>query len=155
MNSIDLNIFELEAFNASKSTHVMCIDKLNQDPKVQKYLGNLFYMIERINRRREDNFVDQIYIVYFHDKIIGFISISIIDDMPLISSALLKEYRGEAIGGLLLQNFTYYLQDYYNFEEIYLQIKDDNKVSQSVAKFVGYNHVSGENYSIKRNLTFR
>ncbi len=150
MNNVDLNIFELEAFNANKRTHVACIEELNQDPKVKKYLGNLFYMIDRINRRREDNFVDQIYIAYFHDKIIGFISISIIDDMPLISSALLKEYRGESIGGLLLQNFTYYLQDYYKFKEIYLQIKDDNKVGQSVAEFVGYEHVSGENYSIKR-----
>ena len=123
MNNIDLNIFRLEAFNKNKETHVECIEELNRDLKVGKYLGNLFYMIDRINLRREENFIDQIYIVYFHEKIIGFISISILDEMPCVSSALLSEYRGESIGTLLLQNFTYYLQDYYHFDKIYLQIK--------------------------------
>lgn len=107
-------------------------------------------MIDRINHRREENFVDQIYIVYFHEKIVGFISVSIFDGFPYVSSALLKEYRGESIGGLLLQEFTYYLQDYYKFDKVYLQINNENARGKSAAKFVGYEHEEGDKYSIKR-----
>lgn len=150
MNNIDLNIFRLEAFNEDKDTHVNCIEELSKDKAVIKYLGNLFYMIKRIKKRREDNFIDQIYIVYLHDEIIGFISISIIDDLPYVSYALLKEYQKANLGSLLLQAFTYYLQDYYKFAKIYLQISDDNEASKRIAKFVGYEQEGKESYSIKR-----
>lgn len=150
MNNIDLNIFRLEAYNSAKETHVECIEKLNNDVDVKKYLGNLFYMIDRIRLRRDENFIDQIYIVYFHDKIIGFISISIIDEIPCISSALLRDYRGESLGRLLLQNFTYYLQDYYHFDKVYVHINSDNERSKAIAEFVGYEYEDGDKYSISR-----
>lgn len=149
MNNIDLNIFRLEAYNSTKESHVECIEKLNSDGDVSKYLGNLFYMIDRIRLRREENFIDQIYIVYFHDKIIGFISISIIDEIPCVSYALLSNYRGESLGRLLLQDFTYYLQDYYHFDKIYVHINNENVSSKKTAKFVGYEYEGGDKYSIK------
>lgn len=150
MNNIDLNIFRLEAYDNTRKAHIECIEELNRDRSVQRYLGNLFYMIDRIRLRREENFIDQIYIVYFHDQIIGFISISIIDDKPCISTGLLKDYRGEFIGTLLVQNFTYYLQDYYHFDKVYAQINGENNSSKGVANFIGYEHVEGDMYSIKR-----
>lgn len=150
MNNIDLNIFRLEAFNKNKDSHMKCIEELSCDKDVDDYLGNLFYMIDRIHQRREENFIDQIYMVYFREEIIGFISISLFDELPYIASAIKKEYRGESLGSLLLQAFTYYLQDYYKFDKIYVKINNANEKSKAMAKFVGYEHEEGDKYSIRR-----
>lgn len=150
MNNIDLNIFRLEVFNKDKETHLECIEELNCDKEVEKYLGNLFYMIDRINLRRKENLIDQIYVVYFQNQIIGFISISILEDEPYISYALLDQYRGESLGSLLLLNFTTYLQDYYHFVKIYMQIDKENERSKAIAKFLGYEHEKGKKYFVKR-----
>lgn len=150
MQDIELNIFRLEPFRASKESHKMLIEELSKDNNSKKYLGNLYYMLERIYQRRDKNYVDQFYVAYLKDKIVGFISLSIINDKPYISSGILKEYRGESLGKLLLQEFTYYLQDTYNYDKIYLSINENNKVAISSANFVGYSQDDNGDYYIKR-----
>lgn len=148
MEVVELNTFKLEEYRDYNREHLNCIIPLANDPAVLKYIGNLGHFLESITL--SENEIDKAYIAYFHGHAIGFIAIQMKGEYPEVSYAILEEYRHENISKILLQQFTYYLQDTYSFENIYVSINPANIPSIKTAEFVGYKKENSTRYSIKR-----
>lgn len=146
---IDIGSFELESYNDSKETHFNAIVKINSDEASKKYLGDLFYKIKRTDMRHQENFIDEFYIVYRKDKIIGIIALNELDEDIIksnncdpkysVSIGLMPEYRGENLGLVLLSQFVdYVFSNYPNIQELYGEIDSTNTASIKNANTVGF-----------------
>ncbi len=133
---MQLDNFYLERyqdFNLEHRSIMTIIDNTSR-----KYLGDLFFLINNTNKRFEDNNIDSIYIAYYNNYPIGFISLNIYDNKPFISYALLSEYQHQYLGSLLLLEFSDKLFNIYNFDNLYLDINQSNIASIKTSQIVGY-----------------
>ena len=74
-----------------------------------------------------------------NDKIIGYIYLSALFNEKLyLEYSIIKEYRNEGLGKLLLAEITEYLCNNYNIKEISLNIDISNLASMNLANSVGY-----------------
>ncbi len=147
MNTINLKSFELENYHTYNEYHNNIINRLSSDEGVRKYLGDLKYLITRIQQRYQENFVDTLYIVYKDNEPIGIATLCIRDEKYEIDYSILPEYRQKHYATDLLNEFTEYLfKKYFNINKIYLQIDDTNEKSKIVAQRNGYVNYQGDIY---------
>ena len=109
---IKLDYFDLEPYSNLNTNHKNLISELMMDKKVQEFLGDIRFMIQMIYKRREENHIDNMYMVKRNGVYLGFISLSIIQDRYEVSIGLLPKFRGENLGYLLTQDFCEMLMNF-------------------------------------------
>lgn len=137
---MQLKSFNLETFNDMKDSHIAVIDKLEIDKESNEFLGNLSIYINKILRRKEEEFLyNDVYIAYFKDKPIGFISMTHEKEYYEIASGLIKEARGKNLGSQLLQEFTQKtFETLPRIDKLTLIIQNNNAKAIKTAIKVGY-----------------
>lgn len=153
MAKVELDSFDLESYFELSTIHKDVIFNLGIDNNTKKYLGDLNYLITRVRQRRNDNFIDEIYIVFNKEEIsLGIMSLSIIDDKFEVSIGILPKYRGLHLASKMLGEFTNYIfSKYPNIDKIYGQINSANEASIKGAISAGFQREQTNLYSISRN----
>ena len=145
-----LDNFTLIEYNHHDDTHFDVINKLNHDDSSKKYLGDLFYTIERVELRKEDNFNNGNYIVFYDNNPVGYLNLSYKEDDYYLTYAILKEFRNKHLASLLLKEFTEYAFDKLKINKLVLTIEYDNIGSQKVAITNNYQQDDLKHYSKSR-----
>ena len=148
-----LDNFVLEEYNASNLQHREVIERLNQDKESKKYLGDLFYAIQKNSKRSEEDIskLNKTFISYYNEYPIGYFAIYTIHYEYQVSCGLLEEYREQYLASLLLEEAsTYFLSEYIDINEIFAIIDKENIASQNSALRAGYERIEEEKYSIKK-----
>jgi RimJ/RimL family protein N-acetyltransferase len=136
---IKLDYFDLEPYSNLNTNHKNLISELMMDKKVQEFLGDIRFMIQMIYKRREENHIDNMYMVKRNGVYLGFISLSIIQDRYEVSIGLLPKFRGENLGYLLTQDFCdNVFLEYPNVNELYAKINPNNIGSIKTAELSGF-----------------
>lgn len=136
---ISLDYFELEEYSNVNKYHKLVIEELMMDRRVQEFLGDIRFMITMINKRRDENHIDNMYIARKNGEYIGFISLSIIEDRYEVSIGLLPKFRGQNLAYLLTQDFCDYVFEWYpDIDNIYARIKMNNIGSIKAAEMSGF-----------------
>ena len=135
-----LEHFLLKLYNKEDNIHNQIIDKIQKDDLNNEYLGNIYSMINKIEKRKEDDFLhNNTYIVYYNDKPIGYISLTHNNDDYEIIAGLIPEERNKHLGSLLLKEFTHSIfNEYKRIDKLTLKIDDKNIGSIKSAIKVGY-----------------
>ena len=135
-----LEHFLLKLYNKEDNIHNQIIDKIQKDDLNNEYLGNIYSMINKIEKRKEDDFLhNNTYIVYYNDKPIGYISLTHNNDDYEIIAGLIPEERNKHLGSLLLKEFTHSIfNEYKRIDKLTLKIDDKNIGSIKSALNVGY-----------------
>lgn len=118
--------------------------KLSNDDSTKMFLGNLQIFIENV-RKNFDPY-SEVYIAYYHDNPIGLVSLNFLDSVYEICYAILPEMREKGFASSLLKEYTEYIFENTNIEELYLYINTANKVSAIVARNSGYERSRGIEY---------
>jgi len=151
MNQLELENFLLIEYDANNKRHQDVIATINSTENGKKYLGNLYYTIQRIYQRRESNSFNIPYIVYYLDEPMGYISLSYIDNSYQISYGIIPKYQGQYLGSELLMEFSDILFEMYpNIDKLSLKISNDNIGSIKLATKVGYVLEDKDTYTQKR-----
>lgn len=150
-----LDNFYLEPYQNGNVEHRSVVISLCNDPNGKKYLGNLEFHIQMIEKRKEDDLHNQAFIAYYGDDYdsipVGFISLSVHQGSYEISYGILPQYRKQNLGSLLLQEFSEQLLELYpEIMELILVISDLNEGSKSVANLAGYEKKDRIHYRMKR-----
>lgn len=136
---ITLDFFELEEYSNVNKNHKLVIEELMMDRRVQEFLGDIRFMIAMINKRRDENHIDNMYIARKNGEYVGFISLSIIEDRYEVSIGLLPKFRGQNLAYLLTQDFCDYVLEWYpDIDNIYARIKTNNVGSIKAAEMSGF-----------------
>ena len=137
-----LDNFDLVEFDWHSSEHVDVIRRISS-----KYLGDISYMVDRINLRKEEDFFhNKFYIAYYNDRPIGFISITHKDFGYEISSGLVPEERGYYLGPMLLQEFSEEIfRVMPEIHQLVLKISSTNVKGQKSAIRAGYEPSKSDN----------
>lgn len=139
MAQIKLKDFYLEKYQSYNDVHNMVINTLNSEKYSQKYLGDLKYLITKINQRYAENYIDSLYITYKNDSPIGFITLVLRKEKYEVDIGILPNERQKHYAKLLTEEFVQKAFELYpNIDKIYLQIDVDNSVSQTIANKMGY-----------------
>ncbi len=148
---IILDNFQLEEFNRENNEHREVLEKLNKDQGVKRYLGDINYSIERINKRYCENRFNKAFIPYYNEYPIGYISLSYIDDEYQISCGILNEFRKENLASLLLEEFSdYLLNNYEEIDKLTAKIESDNIGSIKAASLASYSEEDRNKYIRRR-----
>lgn len=172
MKRLKLDNFDLYEYNDSLE-HQEVIRRIEMSDN-NSYLGNIKYAITRINQRKHENPNNFVFIAYYNDYPMGYISLTYLDNQYQVSAGTLPEYRKQNLSSLLLEEFSERILDYkkvsemiekfdskngYQKElykqgitdkeiaELVLKIEPTNIASHKVAELVGYEQVD--------NTTFR
>lgn len=145
-----LDNFTLIEYDPNRSEQKYLVDRLKQEPAVNKYLGDLQYMALRIAQRKEENQYNLLFLAYYDEDPIGFISLTYLDESYQISSALFKEYRGQNLGSLLLQEFSEKVFEEFPIDKLVLKINSENIAGQKAAELVGYDKEDSTTYAMNR-----
>lgn len=145
-----LDFFELQEYDFNNLNHRSVIIELYNDKDSRKYLGDLSYSIEMINKRKENNFLNNAFIAYRNNNPIGYISITTKENNYEISYGILPKYRGENLGMLLLQDFSLNIfKENKNIDELSLIISKDNIKSRKTAISAGYYQENENKFSMR------
>lgn len=101
-----LDNFILEEYNRFDNVHNEVLNTLYKDENAKKYLGNIMYLIERINQRKEEDKCNAFYIAFYNDEPVGHISLTKIEDSYQVSISILPNYRKQHMAALLTQEFS-------------------------------------------------
>ena len=134
-----LDNFLLEDYNEFDDVHRNVISMIN-DIQANRFLGDLEYHIKRVYARREnDSRCNNVYIAFYDDRPIGFISISHKDFGYEIASGILPSERGKHLGALLLQEFSEKIFELYqDIDKVVLKINPNNRSGIKAANLVGF-----------------
>lgn len=150
MTNLKLDNFDLIKFDFNNEEHNLVIRKLC-DKNKSNYLGDLFYSIALIRKRQEENYYNEAYIAYYNDYPIGFISLSYKNSAYEISYGILKEYRNQHLGTLLLDEFSEVLfNNYEDINNLTLVINKNNIASIKLANMASYESDTKDNYTRHR-----
>lgn len=175
MKYLKLDNFDLYEYNDSQE-HQEVIGRIEaSDPN--NYLGSIKYAIKRINQRKIENPNNFVFIAYYNDYPIGYISLTYVDNEYQVSAGTLKEFRRQNLSSLLLEEFSERILDYKkvskmidkfepsntNLKEIYkegitekeieelvLKIDPTNEASHKVVQIVGYEQVDDMTFKRKK-----
>lgn len=150
---MNLNSFRLENYMRDIPSHRTVIVKLHNDQVMNKtnYLGDLDYHIQKIEKRKEENYINGAYIAFYHNRAIGFISLTVEDESYQISYGIIPEFRGFHIGALLLQEFTEKIfETYKQIDKLTLIINSLNTGSKKTALLAGYEKENDTRYTQHR-----
>ncbi len=149
---MNLDNFWLEKYDESKIEHKSVVVKLCNDDSVEHYLGNIFYLIEMLEREKRDY---KAFIAYYNGYPIGFILLASrknngVQDEELAYS-ILPTYRHQYFGSLLVQEFSEKIFELYpDISMITAYINPDNEFSKKAILLAGYNREKGIKYTQKR-----
>jgi RimJ/RimL family protein N-acetyltransferase len=145
-----LDNFILEKYDKTNKEHNMVVQELSNDMDSKKYLGNLDYANAVIEKRKQENPNNYIYIAYSTFPV-GYISLTYKDNQYYISYGIVPKYRGEYLGALLLQEFSEKIFEEYNhIDELTLSIHKNNIKSYKVANLAGYKEVEFTKFKQRR-----
>ena len=148
---MELDNFILEDYNPFNIEHKSVIVELENDASATKYLGDLNLFYKNILDDQEEGYFAHLYIAYYNECPIGFISINVNDNKYYIASGLLKEYRGYHLAALLLQEFSEKVFEVReDINNLYLAINEKNFASRKTAELVGYSQDNKVRYQMKR-----
>ena len=148
---MELDNFRLEDYNPYDFNHKSVIVQLENDASATRYLGDLNLFYKNILDDQEEGYFAHLYIAYYNDYPIGFISINVNDNKYFIASGLLKEFRGYHLAALLLQEFSDKVFELRNdINDLYLSINEKNFASRKTAELVGYTQENKVRYQMKR-----
>lgn len=148
---MELDNFFLSEYDTKNIDHKTTIIELENDTEGRKYLGNLEYHIDMVNKRQEENRCNHAYIAYYNDTPIGFISITNKDESYQISYGIRPKNRGEYLGALLLQEFSEKMYEVYpEINTLTLIINDLNTGSRKTADLAGYTQENRVRYTQKK-----
>lgn len=147
---INLNNFILQEYNYNNIDHRSVVIEFTNDKESSKYLGDLFYSIEEINKRKNNNNINFAFVVYRKNIPVGYISIITKESIYEISYGIIPRYRSNGLGTLLLQEFSDYLFHKYTYiDQLSLIIAKDNIISKKTAISAGYYQENKNKYCIK------
>ena len=148
---MELDNFHLEKYSPYNKEHKYIFSLIN-GTNYGKYLGDLELHIKRVyERKEEDYFHNDVYVAFYNDNPVGFISLSHREFGYEVVSGIIPSMRGEHLGPLLLQEFSEKVFDTYDdVDELVLKINPSNKKAISSARLVGYEKVGEETYIQRR-----
>ena len=144
---MELDSFILEKYDSSRKLHQEIVTSLMQSQN-NEYLGNIYYMIESIYKRKANDFrhLNEVFIAYYNDYPIGLISITYLNERQEISIGILEKYRHQYLGSLLTFEFMEKIFELYpDINELYGVIDGKNINSQKMAKKIGSENTFNEN----------
>lgn len=157
MDKIYLRNFILEKFDLNNEKHLELIKKFDSDKTVKKYIfpnDESFYdLVTSISN--SNTIFNSFYVIYYEDRIIGYVEIENMKDTYL-NCALLKEERTKGIGTKFLNEIALYLLLNYKdkVDSVNAMIESSNKASINATKKSGFTFIESDNelekYSIKR-----
>ena len=171
MKLLKLDNFDLYEYDGFLE-HQNVIKRIEEtDPN--RYLGNIKYAITKINQRKTENPNNFVFIAYYNDYPIGYISLTYVDKQYQVSAGTLPEFRRQNLSSLLLDEFSERILDYKQIykmyekfepekedlkkiyedgltnkpiEELVLKIDTTNESSHKVVELVGYEQVDNTTF---------
>ncbi len=148
---IILDHFKLEEFSEYNPVHIETINKLNRDYYTSKYLGDLFYVIQRTKMRKEIDKDNYFYIAYYNDLYpIGIISMATENSEHELSIGILPDKRKQNYATMLTEQYAEYIFKNTDIKELVLKIKDDNIGSIRAADMNSFKYIGREKYVRRR-----
>lgn len=144
---MELDSFILEKYDSSRKLHQEIVTSLMQSQN-SEYLGNIYYMIESIYKRKINDLrhLNEVFIAYYNDYPVGLISITYLNERQEISIGILEKYRHQYLGSLLTFEFMEKIFELYpDINELYGVIDGKNINSQKMAKKIGSENTFHEN----------
>lgn len=144
---MELDSFILEKYDSSRKLHQEIVTSLMQSQN-SEYLGNIYYMIESIYKRKANDFrhLNEVFIAYYNDYPVGLISITYLNERQEISIGILEKYRHQYLGSLLTFEFMEKIFELYpDINELYEVVDGKNINSQKMAKKIGSENTFYEN----------
>ena len=152
---VKIDFFELEPYSKYDFNHNRVIDELSIDYRASKYLGDIRFMIQMIEKRKAENHIDEMYMAIKNGEYVGFISLSVIEDRYEVSIGLLPKFRGENLAVLLTTDFVEHVFEWYpELDEVYAKIDPNNTASIKAAINSGFEQGYGGIYFM-RNMNKR
>lgn len=143
---IVLNNFILEKINLTNNEHLSLINKFEYDSDVKKYLfpyySSFYEMVEK-NAIGTDIFNNS-YIIYYEDRIVGYIELENINNVSL-NYALLRKERHKGIITKLIDELSDYLLDNEKVKSVKAIIRNGNKASLSAISKSKFEFVENKN----------
>ena len=101
-----LDNFRLEEYDVYSMEHNRVLKEIS-DAASLKYLGDLDFHVKRVYERGNKNGgLNEVFIAYYNELPVGFISITHKDFGYEIASGIIPKERGAHLGELLLQEFS-------------------------------------------------
>jgi len=140
---MQLDNFILKDYYDLDIEHKTVAVNLYNDPDVKRYFSDFLYYIELSLNRYKENFKNRVYVVYYGNENysypVGMLILNVYGDKYELSYAILKEYRGEHLATMLLQEYTeYFFDKYKDIDKIYLHINTKNTGSIKVALYSNF-----------------
>ena len=152
---VKIDFFELEPYSKYDFNHNRVIDELSIDYRASKYLGDIRFMIQMIEKRKAENHIDEMYMAIKNGEYVGFISLSVIENRYEVSIGLLPKFRGENLAVLLTTDFVEHVFEWYpELDEVYAKIDPNNTASIKAAINSGFEQGYGGRY-VMRNMNKR
>lgn len=129
--------FKFVECNLDDFEHKCSLIVLSNDKDVQEYLGDIFKVYENVIAKKGIDY-SNVYMVYLDDKVVGLVTLYYLDNEYEICYAVLPEYRLKHYSSDILKEFTDYVFENTNINELYLYIKNKNVRSVKIATNNGY-----------------
>ena len=141
---IKLKTFTLQEYNPDDIDHKSTMISLFNDKDTNTFMGNVEDFGKNILKAKDG--YSNMYIAYKDDNPIGLVSLYFLDSKYEVCYAILPEYRQQGLASLLLGEYTDYIFNNTNIEDLYLYINKANRNSIIVANRNGYNKTAGVEY---------
>ena len=141
---IKLKDFELQEYKPDDIDHKSTIIYLFNDEETRKYMGNVEVFGKNILAAKDG--YSNIYIAYKDNEPIGLVSLYYLDSKYEVCYAILPKYRHQHLASILLGEYTEYVFDNTDIEDLYLYINKGNRNSILVANNNGYTKTGGVEY---------
>ena len=112
---IQLPSFYLEEYQEDNPLHIKLIKELNKDSLVHKHLGSINISIEYTKSQQDKGKIDIIYTAFINTVPFAVIMLNYYEEIYEVSYAVLPEYRNNHLGSSLLQEFSNYILQNYDF----------------------------------------
>jgi RimJ/RimL family protein N-acetyltransferase len=156
---INLNTFILEEYKSFNKEHSALVKLMEEDARVRRYIykdleefiNGLFEKKKNLN----DPYINW-YVAYLkrEEKVpVGMIGLDYRDHKYFVDYCLLPKARGENIGLMLAQQYSYYLVDDLGLDKIFGVIDKSNKASIMNAERIGYTKFDDTTYELDSKRT--
>lgn len=141
----------IEKYDQTNYDHKYVIVTLGNDDDFNKYVGDIYHLIENVEEKRKKGQNDQLYIAYDGELPIGMVELRILEGLPYINIGIITEYRGYHYGRMLFSYFVDYLYALNReYDILYASINPQNKTSIDNVLSLGFQRVSHTKYAKKR-----
>ena len=154
MKIINLEDFTLESFDYNNKEHFNMINKFDNDVEINKYIirddDSFSDVIDEYRYFTSDEIYNTIYMVrlLLTGEIIESLELDGKKDNLYLNYAILKKYRNNGYGSLLLKELTKKLL--LEIKQISLLIKQDNDSSKKLALKTGFKRIGQDEYGYNK-----